>query len=119
VLKCCFRVSLEVRLYLIARRCGGSSFWNAGFVSDLNVATRSAQDPDCFFLITLVLSLIRQRFQSEGDEEKKDDGGAEDEGSDSLSVVEVIVTSGTTRAVVALCDKVSDVEAERSSVEVQ
>ncbi len=34
-------------------------------------------------------------------------------------MVEVIVTSGTTRAVVALCDKVSDVEAESSSVEVQ
>jgi hypothetical protein len=57
-----------------------SHSWNSGFigyVNDLNVAAGSAQDSNCLLLITIVISFVRQRFQNEGNEQKKDDCGAE------------------------------------------
>ena len=63
-----------------------AGFVNGGFVNDLNVAAGSAHDSNCLSLITIVISSVRQTFQNEGNEQKKDDSGAKDEGSDSLSI---------------------------------
>ena len=63
-----------------------AGFVNGGFVNNFNVAAGSAHNSNCLFLVTVVISSVRQTFQNEGNEQKKDDSGAKDEGSNSLSI---------------------------------